>query len=1195
MSLKIKSSTTAEVPLDTDLVPREIAYSFVSGKLFIKNPLTNQIDEIGGKAFSDAINALNKLPIALAAQRAALDSSAALTGNLLTTFSDPEGQALTMVSLTYNAISRAFDTTFQARLGSMLVTSAGLYTFTPNDVARALGAGQTDSEDFSYTVMDPSGGRTTNVFHLTITGTNQGPVVRYDSKSVPAGVTAVGNVLVNDLDYEGQAMTVVDYSVSGIAGVKTPGTTTNIPLFGDLTVQANGAYTFVPLDANVSGVVPVITYHSTDGTNTGTGTLQISVAPPPPTQADMKAFYDSYLVPPVVTDSAPNPVTGRPMPDRTLVIPTASYERWNYFHRLPNQTGRPANALTFEVGPNKPYTDLDQVPWEMLLPGDRVLIYWRPTPYNRTIVINSSGTSDAWIEIIGVRNQDTGEMPVIDGESAICAPGQHVDIYDGAALITFGHMTTGTYGMVEGAKPRYIHVTGLELKNAHPTKTRTKKSGTTGPWGEFASAFYGIGFDNVCIQGNKMHHCGLGIFVNSILAERFQSRNLHVCNNWIYECSSIGSYSTHSAYTEAIGTIYEHNYIQKVISGSNGDTVKDRSCGTVFRYNYMEVSANAISLRDPSSENSNQNGWLEAQAVDSLGELMINSAFVYGNTFINRNSAPQSIVVIGDGANAEYRQGSLYFYSNVVISVVDGASGYTGIFYNPYRIPLFGLPSTRSPITVVARNNLFYTDKATSGGVVPQFGLFYWQGLADFQSNWINEYVNTAYDTAYIATLARGNQFNGAGIGGLVESTASPGFVGLGISDFSLLPASPFFTLNAAVPPTAVARSLLPLRQSVMYPFDKVPVPTMLVPPSITGNPVRGNVLTASGQAFSPLPDSYLYQWYRNGAAISGATQSTYTTVLEDEAMSLTVGVKPVNASAPAGGPEAISVAINVVTPTSPINTVAPVITGSGQVTFEHTVSNGTWTNNPISWEYQCYLNGVAVSGETTSSFTPVVGDVGKTLQWMVTATNAGGEHSFVMSNSITLAAVSYDPDNAGRWNFAAPDNTTVRTLSSKWNGIIAPFDLGFGQDDMTCQGGILRPTGAYSLWNNDRAWLEDGQSDNASVEASMVFTAADRGMSIGLRQTAGQYYSVNIGVDSIRISRNGTSVSQKTGMTNVSPAVLKVVPSAGTLQVYVNGVLEHTYTDSTPLTGGYPGVVSDRGGNTTLECGMEWWTDNPV
>jgi len=1189
--VSIRHSTTKETPDTGDLVTAELGYSFVGDKLYIKHATTGQIQCIGGKSIVDAVNALNKLPIVQAALQSIQDSAASWTGNIMSGSTDPEGTVLSLVSVSYLGIQRPFGVSFNTTFGSMIVAADGAYTFTPNDTAHALTSGQNASVQLGLTVMDESGGRSSGTYQISVVGTNQGPVLRPDARTMAAGASVTGNVLANDVDYEGTPIEVLSYTVSSQAGTFTAGQAITAQGFGSFSLLANGDYEFIPTDSDVNGIL-VVTYIGTDGVTSGPGTLTLSIAPPPPSDAEMRAFYASY--PPAVTRSATNPPPARPLPDRTLVIPTANYARWDYTHRLPNQSNRPANALDFEVGPGKPYTDLDQLPTELLLPGDRIFIHARPTPYKRTLVINSSGTSDAWIEIIGVPDPTTGDMPILDGDGAICAPGQHTDIYDGAALITIGHMTTGVYGMVEGAKPRYIHITGLEMRNAHPSKTRTKKSGVTGPWGEFGSAIYGIGFDNVCIQGNKMHNCGLGIFINSLLAERFQSRGLHICNNWFYDCSSIGSYSTHSAYTECIGTIYEHNYIQKVLTGSNGDTVKERSCGVVFRYNFIETSANAISLRDPSSENSNQNGWLEAQALDSLGELMIDSAFVYGNTFLNTQSAPQSIVVIGDGANAEYRQGSLYFYSNVVASIVNGVSGYTGIFYDPYRIPLFGLPSTRSPITVVARNNLFYTSAASVGGVAPQFGLFYWQGLADFQSNWINDYLDTAYDTAYIATLARGNRFDGTGTGGLTESTASPGFVGVALGDYSLLPSSPYFALNAAVPTAAAVRNLLPTRQSVMYPFDVVPAPVMVTPPVITGNPVRGNVMTASGYTFSPLPSSYIFQWYRNGGAIVGATSGTYLTVIEDETAALTVGVKPVNSSVPAGGQEAVSVAINVVTLTAPGNTVKPAITGSGQVTYEHTVSSGTWTNNPTHYDYQVYLNGSAVNGQTTNSFTPAVSDIGKILSWMVTAVNAGGETSFVMSDPITLSAVSYDPDNLGRWNFAASNGTTLRTLNPKWNGIVAPFDLGYGQDDMTCQTGILRPTGAYSLWNIDRAWYENGQGSDVSVEASVAFTAADRGMGLGLRQTAGQFYGVFIGVDGIRISRNGTSVSQKLGMTITSPAVLKVVPTAGLLEVYVNGLLEHSYTDSNPLVGGYPGVVSDRNGNSTIECGLEWWTDTP-
>ena len=76
-----------------------------------------------------------------------------------------------------------------------------------------------------------------------------------------------------------------------------------------------------------------------------------------------------------------------------------------------------ANATTYEIGPDKPYTRIGDVPWASLLPGDTVLIYWRPTPYKEKWVICRQGTADAPITVRGVPGPG-GELPVIDGNGA---------------------------------------------------------------------------------------------------------------------------------------------------------------------------------------------------------------------------------------------------------------------------------------------------------------------------------------------------------------------------------------------------------------------------------------------------------------------------------------------------------------------------------------------------------------------------------------------------------------------------------------------------------------------------------------------------------------------------------------------------------------------------------------------------------
>ncbi|MBT2547351.1 hypothetical protein J7I85_03245 [Arthrobacter sp. ISL-65] len=61
--------------------------------------------------------------------------------------------------------------------------------------------------------------------------------------------------------------------------------------------------------------------------------------------------------------------------------------------------------------------------------------------------------------------------------------------------------------------------------------------------------------------------------------------------------------------------------------------------------------------------------------------------------------------------------------------------------------------------------------------------------------------------------------------------------------------------------------------------------------PRITGATSLGSVLTANPGTYSPAPTAYAYQWYRNGAAISGAHYRTYRLTAADNGRSITVRV----------------------------------------------------------------------------------------------------------------------------------------------------------------------------------------------------------------------------------------------------------------------------------------------------------------
>lgn len=1133
------------------------------------------------------LHLLNRLPTVEAVLKAIADTALSITGNLLDSVTDQDGDAVEVVSYSYGGVTRQLGQTVITAYGAMLVNADGTYLYVPSDAARALAPGQVANEVFAFTVVDSRGGRGSGPFQISITGTNHGPVARFDSASVPAGTTATGNVLANDTDYEGSPLTLVSFQVAGNPTVYTPGQTAVIAGYGSLSIAANGAFSMVPVDDEVHGTLPDVNCTVSDGVNESVSLLRIIIAPPPPTASEVMAFLQAYRSGAIAPDPARlaiKPLPPRPLPDRSQVV--ATYPGWTYALRLPNQTGRPANARDFEVGPGKTWA-YHELPTEYFLPGDRVFLSWDGVnPIQTLISFSSRGREDAWIELIGVRHAN-GSLPVIDGAGAACIPtDRYFDANEGTAAISFMPLPTGMDGQAQGAKPGYIHVHGLEITNFHPSKSFTRRNGSTSAYGDFAAAFYGRGVDFLCLSGNKLHHNGNGLFINSTNEERFQTRGLHVLGNWVYDNSALASSHTHNAYTEGIATIYEYNYFERVLTGSYGDTIKERSTGLVMRYNFIKTSANAISLRDPSSEG---NGYYERTMRDSFGELMVQSAFVYGNTFVVEQDTPNAVIGTGDGFGDQAREGNLYFYSNVVVARLNGVGGYLGgIYYDPFRIPIFGALNTRSPITFHVRNNLFFTTTASPAGPLAEFGLFYWQGIADWQSNWINQFANTAVDSNY-SSLAAGSQFNGAGLGGLVESSSSPGFVDVLGGDFELVSGSPFNSLAAPVHPFAVARNLLPLRRSVLYPFDELPKPINKSAPTVSGNLAAGSTLTKTPGVYSPLTSLVIHsKWLRNGVEVPGATGDTIDTDPVND-MGAVYSVEEWATNASGSSSHVYSNSVTMVSATTPQCISAPVISGPGQVTFEHVVSTGTWTNDPDHFTYRAIENGAVV--DTDNAYTPGAGAAARTLQWEVTA-HKGDEVGVAMSNIITLAAVTMDPELAtGVWHIDGPSGSKLTDLSSKWNGRDYGT-YGVATDHYTCDGaGALQVSYYYANNNPSWFWLQDGQGDMVGVEAT--FEGSNGGFSLLLRANQTQGYRFEYTGSRVYVMRNDAwpPLEQIYGA-DIAPGstvTVKVIPTAlGTFNIYLDGVLLGSATDPAPLTGGYPGAQFGLGK-------MLSWTDNPA
>lgn len=158
------------------------------------------------------------------------------------------------------------------------------WTFKVADsVLEKLKVGQTIVQKYTVTVDDGHGGKATQVVTVTIVGTNDAPIaddeVNTTPEDTPITVPASSGLLIGDKDVDGGPLTITKFTVQGVSGTFSAGSTANIPGIGTLKINADGSYTFKPAP-NYNGPVPVATYTVSDGFGgTDTGTLTLNVTP----------------------------------------------------------------------------------------------------------------------------------------------------------------------------------------------------------------------------------------------------------------------------------------------------------------------------------------------------------------------------------------------------------------------------------------------------------------------------------------------------------------------------------------------------------------------------------------------------------------------------------------------------------------------------------------------------------------------------------------------------------------------------------------------------------------------------------------------------------------------------------------------------------------------------------------------------
>ncbi|HEX5324410.1 MAG TPA: hypothetical protein VFW40_11530 [Capsulimonadaceae bacterium] len=434
-------------------------------------------------------------------------------------------------------------------------------------------------------------------------------------------------------------------------------------------------------------------------------------------------------------------------------------------------TGTPK---TYDVGVGTAYPTLGSFNWGQLGPGDTMNIH--PGTYHELILLTVRGTAAAPITIQGIPDAQ-GNLPVIDGQNAT----QDAQFaYNYKVFGSIGCITTYQPASLakNGYKPGYLVIKNLELRNCYAGDEPVSSSGkyTTPPivntftdytgavqqYHNVGAGFYGLTCDHITIEGCNIHGNGEGVFgAGQGGFDRYMA-GIVLRNNNIWGNGNINSFTEHNSYLESQGVLYEGNHYGPERVGAAGSSLKDRSSGTIVRYNFIESSARILDMVE--SQNS-----VDAELLDPA----YHTTLVYGN--ILAQDDPRCAYAIhygGDqGESAYYRKGTLYFHSNTCYSTVPQSAQYKSTWFD----------EASAGESIDARNNI--VDYAVpGGGAAPELDLLRPYGVGYFGVNWIS----ASWHPCFSASPFTGVD---AGMSNFIEG-ADPGFNGYP-ADVSLKAGSP--------------------------------------------------------------------------------------------------------------------------------------------------------------------------------------------------------------------------------------------------------------------------------------------------------------------------------------------------------------------------------------------------------------------
>lgn len=409
-------------------------------------------------------------------------------------------------------------------------------------------------------------------------------------------------------------------------------------------------------------------------------------------------------------------------------------------------------TATYEVGPGRTYTSIGAVPWESLSAGDTVRIHHRASPYKEKWVIGRSGTSVAPITITGVPGSG-GELPVIDGDGATTRSQLNYWARN-RGVIKVGGSSTPSSGQVS-----WVVIENLDITSGRQPYGFIAPNGATESYANNAAAIFIESGNNITVRNCVIRNSGNGLFV-----AHGPSSSITVTGCYIHGNGVESSILEHNVYTEARGIVFEGNRLGPLRSGCNGNNLKDRSAGTIIRYNWIEGGNRQLDLVE------------SEDYADIRNDASYRTTFAYGNVLVEPSGAGNRQIIHygGDGGDQNlFRRGTLHLYHNTIIS------------YRTDRTVLVRLSSSADRLNAV--NNVIYT--TASGNTM--FMLEDNGGTMNLTNCWLK--------TGWQNGVAGGTVHVSGNLTG-----SAPGFVNESGRDFQLAAGSPCIAGATTLPADAL-------------------------------------------------------------------------------------------------------------------------------------------------------------------------------------------------------------------------------------------------------------------------------------------------------------------------------------------------------------------------------------------------------